>query len=130
MNAAEATRVEEKPGASSILRTLVLCDLVNSTALVERLGDRLAAELIRKHDRLARTIADRHGGREVDKTDGFLMMFERPIQAIGFALDYQRALRQLNAVEDSALSARVGVHGCARIRTSIPNHGMHIDDCC
>jgi putative peptide modification system cyclase len=95
---------------SSLLRTLVLSDLVDSTALVERLGDREAAELIRKHDRLARTLADRHGGREIDKTDGFLMMFERPIQAVAFALDYQRGLRQLNAAEQSALSARVGIH--------------------
>ena len=96
--------------ASSLLRTLVLCDLVDSTALVERLGDRGAAELIRKHDRLARAIADGHGGREIDKADGFLMMFERPIQAVAFALEYLRGLRQLNAVEDSNLRARVGIH--------------------
>ncbi len=96
--------------ASSLLRTLVLCDLVDSTALVERLGERVAAELIRKHDRLARAIADGHGGREIDKAGGFLMMFERPIQAVAFALEYLRGLRQLNAVEDSNLRARVGIH--------------------
>ncbi|HNR92403.1 MAG TPA: putative peptide modification system cyclase, partial [Dokdonella sp.] len=96
--------------ANPVLRTLLLCGLVDSTGLVERMGDRAAAELIRKHDRLARTIADRHGGREIDKTDGFLMMFERPIQAVAFALDYQRGLRQLNAAEESTLAARVGIH--------------------
>ena len=101
---------QPQSSASSVLRTLVLCDLVNSTALVERLGDREAAELIRKHDRLARTLADRHGGQEIDKTDGFLMMFERPVQAVAFALDYQRGLRQLNAAEKSSLAARVGIH--------------------
>jgi putative peptide modification system cyclase len=102
--------VEVENRTSALLRTLVLCDLVDSTALVERLGDRLGAELIRKHDRLARTIADRHGGQEIDKTDGFLMMFDRPIQAVAFALDYQRGLKQLNAAEGSTLSARVGIH--------------------
>ena len=96
--------------ANSLLRTLLLCDLVDSTALVQRLGDREAAELIRKHDRLARTLADRHGGQEIDKTDGFLMMFERPVQAVAFALDYQRGLRQLNAAEKTSLAARVGIH--------------------
>ena len=95
---------------NSLLRTLLLCDLVNSTALVERLGDREAAELIRKHDRLARTLADRHGGKEIDKTDGFMMMFDRPIQAVAFALDYQRGLKQLNAAEHCELAARVGIH--------------------
>lgn len=64
---------------------LLICDLVESTALVERLGDLAAAELIRKHDRLARTLVDRHAGREIDKTDGFLLMFERPVQAAAFA---------------------------------------------
>jgi putative peptide modification system cyclase len=51
-----------------------------------------------------------HGGREIDKTDGFLLMFDRPVQAVAFALDYVRALRQLNATEHSTLAARVGVH--------------------
>ena len=70
----------------------MLCDLADSTALVERLGDLHAAELFRKHDRLARTLVHQHGGREIDKTDGFLMMFDRPIEAVAFALAYQREL--------------------------------------
>ena len=110
VNAGLCQQGSTQSSASSVLRTLVLCDLVDSTALVERLGDREAAELIRKHDRLARTLVDRHGGREIDKTDGFLMMFERPVQAVAFALDYQRGLRQLNAAEKTGLSARVGIH--------------------
>ena len=93
-----------------LLRTLVLCDLVDSTALVERLGDRRAAELFRRHDRLARSLVHQYGGREIDKTDGFLMMFERPIQAVAFALDYQRGLQQLDEEPASALRARIGIH--------------------
>ena len=96
--------------AIPLLRTLVLCDLVDSTALTERLGDQHAADLFRKHDRLARALLPIHGGREIDKTDGFLLMFERPLQAVAFALDYQRALRELNAAEGSTLAARVGIH--------------------
>ncbi|SFN71505.1 hypothetical protein, partial [Dokdonella immobilis] len=61
MNAGVASEVDPQSLTSSLLRTLALCDLVDSTGLVERLGDREAAELIRKHDRLARTLADRHG---------------------------------------------------------------------
>ena len=36
----------------------------------------------------------RHGGREIDKTDGFLVLFERPVQAVGFALGYLIATRR------------------------------------
>ena len=94
-----------------LLRTLALCDLADSTALVERLGDRRAAELFRKHDRLARSLVHQYGGQEIDKTDGFLMMFERPIQAVAFALAYQRGLRQLDDAGDGVrLLARVGIH--------------------
>lgn len=96
--------------ASAQLRTVVVCDLAGSTALVERLGDRRAAELFRRHDRLARDLLQRHHGREIDKTDGFLLLFDRPIHAVAFALDYQRALRDLGAGERLDLLARVGVH--------------------
>ncbi|MGH8147961.1 MAG: putative peptide modification system cyclase, partial [Rhodanobacteraceae bacterium] len=91
-------------------RTLVVCDIADSTALVERMGDQNAANIIRKHDRLARALIEQHGGHEIDKTDGFLLLFERPIQAAAFALDYQRALKHLSAAEGVVVRARVGVH--------------------
>ncbi|NII10897.1 putative peptide modification system cyclase [Oleiagrimonas sp. C23AA] len=92
------------------LRTIVVCDLSDSTGMVQRLGDRRAAELIRAHDRLARTVLQRHGGQEIDKTDGFLLLFERPIRAVAFALDYQHALEQLAIEQGETLRSRVGIH--------------------
>jgi putative peptide modification system cyclase len=93
-----------------VLRTLLLCDLADSTALVEQLGDQRSAELFRRHDRLARALLQTHGGREIDKTDGFLLIFDRPVQAVAFALDYLRSLRQLGEDEGIRLAARVGIH--------------------
>ena len=107
---ADETAVLEEGRATSVLRTIVLCDLVDSTALVERLGDQRAADLFRRHDRLARALIQRHGGREIDKTDGFLLIFERPIQAVAFALDYQRDLADLGQQEGMPLAARIGIH--------------------
>jgi putative peptide modification system cyclase len=103
------TQARRRDAPAPLLRTLVLCDLADSTALVERLGDLKAAELFRKHDRLARTLVHQYGGREIDKTDGFLMMFDRPIEAVAFALAYQRALHQLDQ-KGTQLRARVGIH--------------------
>lgn len=97
-----------EPG--DVLRALLVCDLVGSTALVEALGDRRAAELGARHDRLARDLLGRHGGREIDKTDGFLLLFERPIQALRFALDYHEALAGLSLEQGCELKARVGIH--------------------
>jgi putative peptide modification system cyclase len=93
-----------------LLRTLALCDLVDSTGLVERLGDQRAATLLRRHDRLTRDLMLLHQGQEIDKTDGFLILFERPIHAIAFALAYQRELIRLSEEEKIAVRARVGVH--------------------
>jgi putative peptide modification system cyclase len=93
-----------------LLRTLAVCDLVDSTALTEQLGDRGAAELVHKLDRLTRDLLYRHAGREIDKTDGFLVMFERPIQAVAFALAYQRLLREMQESEHVPLRARIGIH--------------------
>src|SRR5690349_17919342 len=93
LNAVE-TAASATPRAPSApqLRTLVIADLVGSTALTEKLGDHRAIEVFRKHDRLGRDLVAAHGGREIDKTDGFLVLFDRPIRAIAFALDYQRSL--------------------------------------
>lgn len=112
MSAVELPVVDPDQGAASgpLLRTLALCDLVDSTGLVERLGDQRAAALMRRHDRLARDLLHRNGGQEIDKTDGFLVLFERPIQAIAFALVYQRELKQLGEAEQVPLQARVGIH--------------------
>lgn len=102
-------RSPESTGTPRV-RTLLVCDLADSTALVERLGDTGAAELMRRHDRVARDLLARHGGREIDKTDGFLVLFERPVEAVAFALAYQRALHQLGEASHQTLRARVGIH--------------------
>ncbi len=88
----------------------MVSDLAGSTALIDRLGDTRAAALIREHDRVARQAVQDHHGQEIDKTDGFLILFERPIDALAFALDYQAGLRALREREGVALLARVGIH--------------------
>ena len=109
VSTAPSTQAHSGRGISA-LRALVLCDLVDSTALLETLGDQPASELMRRHDRLSRALLQRYGGQEIDKTDGFLILFERPIEAVGFALNYHRALTEFEQVESVRLRARVGVH--------------------
>ena len=73
--------------ATPHLGCLLLCDLANSTKLIETLGDSKAAQLIRRHDQLARETLHRFHGQEIDKTDGFLVLFERPVEAVALALE-------------------------------------------
>lgn len=95
---------------SPLLRAVVVCDLADSAQLTQRLGDVETAELAQRLDRLARDLIYRYAGREIDKSDGFLLLFERPVQAVAFALDYQRGLRELGQAESQPLSARIGIH--------------------
>jgi adenylate cyclase len=96
--------------SNPVIRTLLLCDLVASTQLVTRAGDAAAAQLLARHDRIARDLLATFNGREIDKSDGFLLLFERPIEAVRFAIQYQARLRELGAAFGSPMAARVGIH--------------------
>ena len=89
---------------------LLLTDVVDSTQLVRTLGDQRAAQLWARHDSLARELLAPHGGREIDKTDGFLMLFFDADQAVAYAEAYHRALETVGEELGVPLTARVGLH--------------------
>lgn len=90
----------------SEVRALLLTDVVDSTALSETLGDAEMAVLWAAHDRLARDLLPLWRGREIDKTDGMLLLFDAASDAVAYAIAYHRALATLNP----PLKARVGLH--------------------
>lgn len=96
--------------SSPLLRALLVSDLVDSTGLLERLGDERAAELFARHDREARDLMRIHGAREIDRTDGFLLVFDRPIEAVEYAIAAHDRLDRLGAEMDVPLRARIGIH--------------------
>ena len=83
---------------------LLFTDLVDSTGLVERVGDERAAQLWAEHDRRARELLAVHHGREIDRSDGFFLLFDAVADAARCALAYHAALADLG------LEARVGLH--------------------
>ena len=87
-------------------QVLVMTDVVDSTELVRRLGDAPASDLWRAHDRLARDLLHAWRGREIDKSDGFLLLFVDCGDALGYVMAYHRALAALPA----PLRARAGIH--------------------
>lgn len=92
------------------VHTLLLTDLCDSVALVERLGDTAAAELFQEHDRLVLRLQQQWKGRMIDRSDGLLLLFERPVNGLGFALDYRQGLEQLGKLRGIDLQARTGMH--------------------
>lgn len=90
--------------------TLVLTDVVDSTALTSRLGDLAMAELWRAHDRMVRDLVAHHGGREADRTDGFLLLFSDTNGAVAFSAALHIGLADLSQASGERFCARVGVH--------------------
>lgn len=87
-------------------RALLLTDVVDSTATSEALGDAAAAALWSAHDRVARDLLPVWRGREIDKTDGMLLLFEHASDALGYANAYNQAIQKLSV----PLASRAGLH--------------------
>lgn len=67
--------VEEETGEHT-LGTILMTDIVGSTATLERIGDSKWHALLLSHNERLRAQIDRHGGREIRTTgDGFQALF-------------------------------------------------------
>ena len=98
-------------------RALLLTDVVDSTKLSESIGDTAMAEVWAAHDRVARDLLPTWHGREIDKTDGMLLLFEVAADAVNYALAYHEALAGLAV----PLKARAGLHvGAVILRENNP----------
>ena len=88
-----------------VLLTLLFTDIVASTEVAERLGDREWKRLLAAHDEAVRGLLELHRGREAGTTgDGFLATFDSPAQAILCALAIAASARSLG------IEVRAGVH--------------------
>ncbi len=88
-----------------ILATLVLTDIVGSTALAARIGDAAWKEFLGLHGERVRAELDRYRGNEIDtKGDEFLTLFDGAARAVRFAAAVCRAARE------QQIEVRAGVH--------------------
>lgn len=84
---------------------IVLLDIIGSTQFVQRVGAVKAATWFQYHDRMARSLTYKHSGREIDRSDGFLLSFEKVSDAVNFALIYQETIPP-----KTKLQCRIGIH--------------------
>ncbi len=88
-----------------IVTTLLMTDIVDSTAKASRLGDTAWKQKLGEHNRLIRTRLDRYLGKEVNTTgDGFLAMFASTVAAIRCAASIR------DATAEMGLPVRIGIH--------------------
>lgn len=88
-----------------VLTTVVFTDIVSSTELASKLGDRGWRELIERHNSEVRRQLTRYRGAEVKTLgDGFLATFDGPARAIACASAIREAVRSLG------IAMRAGIH--------------------
>ena len=94
------------------LVTLLFTDMVDSTALKQKLGDHAGAVLLQQHHRLVRTtLAEFPEGELMDAVgDAFFVVFATPSAAVRFALILQKRLREFNEQARAPMQDRMGLH--------------------
>jgi class 3 adenylate cyclase len=94
----------EGPG-EGIVATVLFTDIVDSTVILQRIGDRAWRDLLSTHNHALRYDLNRFRGREVATTgDGFLALFDGATRAVRCGRAMARSAQALG------LAIRVGVH--------------------
>ncbi|MCB0978899.1 MAG: adenylate/guanylate cyclase domain-containing protein, partial [Acidimicrobiales bacterium] len=90
---------------------VLFCDLVDSTAILSRIGDVANDELRRDFFTATRQAVAATGGEEVKtQGDGLMATFRTPDDSVAAAIELQRAVSRLDARDrDVRLALRVGV---------------------
>jgi class 3 adenylate cyclase len=120
-------RAAELLGESATRRTFMFTDIVESTKLVEVLGEEKWRKLITWHDRKLRDLIEEAGGEVIKQTgDGYFAAFQTPATAIEAAVAIQRALDEH---EPLAPDVRIGVHTGGAFHTGDDDYagqGVHM----
>jgi class 3 adenylate cyclase len=102
-------------------------DIVDSTPLVEAIGDEAWVDLVRWHDGTLRGLFAGHSGEEVDHAgDGFFVAFGRARDALDCAVGIQRTLAEHRRREGFSPRVRIGIHACPAIRRGRGYRGMGV----
>ena len=100
-------QVEMDPG----FRAVMFTDIVGSTEMTARLGDRRAVEIVRAHDALVRRALAGHQGREVKHTgDGIMASFADTAAAVASARAILEAFADFNRSSAEPIRVRIGLH--------------------
>jgi class 3 adenylate cyclase/pimeloyl-ACP methyl ester carboxylesterase len=87
--------------------TIVFTDIVSSTRMVERLGDKAARDIFNRHDRIIRDQVENSGGKILQNLgDGFMLSFETASTALRCAIKIQSAM----STHLSSVSVRIGIN--------------------
>ena len=124
--ALDRQRAAELLGEAGTGKTFVFTDIVDSTKLLEALGEEKWQKLLKWHDQLLRERIEEAGGEVIKQTgDGYFAAFGSPAGAVDAAIAIQRALDD----EPIAPDVRIGVHSGKAFHTEDDDYtgqGVHV----
>ena len=124
--ALDRQRAAELLGEAGTGNTFVFTDIVDSTKLLEALGEEKWQKLLKWHDQLLRERIEEAGGEVIKQTgDGYFAAFGSPLGAVDAAIAIQRALDD----EPIAPDVRIGVHSGKAFHTEDDDYtgqGVHV----
>ena len=112
----ERTIQRDQPDLSATLATdgtvtIVFTDIVDSTVLIGRLGDRAWLDLLRRHNAVIEETTAAHGGTVVEtQGDGSMLAFSSARRAVTCAQSIQREIARAFADDSPPIRVRIGVH--------------------
>jgi adenylate cyclase len=129
MSAREPSHHEEPEPAEVVPEdvevSLLFCDVVRSTELTRRLGDRGAYRVIQDFHNLVLRAAGPFNGQELElRGDGVLLAFGGPQHAVDCAVEIQRGLQKVPV--GRRVSARIGVHTGRALRVESGYFGSNV----
>jgi DNA-binding LytR/AlgR family response regulator len=113
----------DTPDDHRLLATVLFTDIVNSTDVASRLGDRAWRDLLHEHDRLSRSAIERFHGHLVKSTgDGVFATFDGPARAVRCAFAIGESVRSLG------IAVRAGLHTgeCEMHKDDVRGIAVHI----
>ena len=112
----ERTIQRERPDLSASLAvdgtvTIMFTDIVDSTPMLARLGDRAWLEVIRRHNRLIEAVTAAHGGTVAGtQGDGSMLAFSSARRAVACAQAIQLEIERAFGDLAPPIRVRIGIH--------------------
>jgi class 3 adenylate cyclase/tetratricopeptide (TPR) repeat protein len=115
------------PASKPRVIVVLVTDLVDSTAHIERLGDGAAESFRRAHFQLLRDAVGEHDGREIkSRGDGLMVIFTSITDALDCAISMQQAVQRQNRHQSELFRIRVGIHVGEAVAADNDYFGKHV----
>ena len=107
----DASAIPSGTGQGTATATIMFTDVVGSSTLMERLGDREGRRALTRHDEIIRRETAAHDGTEIKSMgDGFMLTFASARNGVACASAVQRMMAEHNSRRSTAtIPVRIGI---------------------